>query len=105
VTDFKHNERMSRRQAAEPLTDAAYALVARSPVALQIDGQRLVVPDAEELLVQWDVGYADGRLQLKMEVGWPGAASSRPPTAGSTPATSAASTPRGATSSSTARRT
>jgi hypothetical protein len=57
---------MSRRQPAERLTDVAYALVVRSPVALQIDGRRVVVPDAEELLVQWDVGYADGRLRLKM---------------------------------------
>jgi hypothetical protein len=72
VTDFKHTERMSRRQVAERLTDAGYALVVRSPVAPQIDGQRVVVPDAEELLVQWDVGYADGRLQLQMEVGRPG---------------------------------
>ena len=72
MTDFKHTERISRRQAAERLTDVAYALVVRSPGALQIDGQRVVVPDAEELLVQWDVGYADGRLQLQMEVGWPG---------------------------------
>ena len=72
MTDFKHSERISRRQAAERLTDVAYALVVRSPVALQIDGRRVVVPDAEELLVQWDVGYADGRLQLEMVVRWPG---------------------------------
>jgi hypothetical protein len=72
VTDFKHSEHISRRQAAERLTDVAYALVVRSPVALQIDGQRVVVPAHEELLVQWELGYADGRLQLKMEVGWPG---------------------------------
>ena len=52
MTNFKHAERMSRRQVAERLTDVAYALVVRSPLALQIDGQRVVVPDAEELLVQ-----------------------------------------------------
>jgi hypothetical protein len=72
VTDFTHTERMSRRQAAERLTDAAYALVVRSPMALQIDGQRVVVPDADELLVQWDVGYADGWLRLELVVRWPG---------------------------------
>ena len=72
MTNFTHRERMSRRQAAERLTDVAYALVVRSPLALQIDGQRVVVPDAEELIVQWDVGYADGRLQLEMVVRWPG---------------------------------
>jgi hypothetical protein len=74
VTNFKHAERMSRRQVAERLTDVAYALVVRSPAALQIDGQRVRVPDAEELLVQWDVGFADGRLRLQMEVGRPGTA-------------------------------
>ena len=71
MTDFTHTERMSRQQAAERLTDVAYALVVRSPAALQIDGQRVMVPDAEELLVQWDVGFADGRLQLEMVVRWP----------------------------------
>ena len=48
------------------------ALVVRSPGTLQIDGERVVVPDAEELLVQWDVGCADGRLRLRMEVRRPG---------------------------------
>jgi hypothetical protein len=77
MTNFKHAERMSRRQVAERLTDVAYALVVRSPAALQIDGQRVMVPDAEELLVQWDVGFADGRLQLQMEMSWPGSAHAR----------------------------
>jgi hypothetical protein len=72
MTNFKHTERMSRRRVAERLTDVAYALLVRSPAALQIDGQRVMVPDADELLVQWDLGFADGRLQLQMEVGWPG---------------------------------
>jgi hypothetical protein len=71
VTPFRHSERISRRQAAERLTDAAYALVVRSPVTLQLDGERVRVPDAEELLVQWDVRYADGRLHLNIEVRWP----------------------------------
>jgi hypothetical protein len=80
VTDFKHTERISRLQAAERLTDVAYALVVRSPGTLQIDGQRVLVPDAEELLVQWDIGCADGRLRLRMEVRWPGtAATARSP--------------------------
>jgi hypothetical protein len=72
MTNFKHTERMSRRQLAERLTDVAYALVVQSPAALQINGQQVMVPDAEELLLQWDVGFADGRLQLQMEVGRPG---------------------------------
>jgi hypothetical protein len=79
MTNFKHTERMSRRQLAERLTDVAYALVVRSPAALQIDGQRVRVPDAEELLVQWDVGFADGRLQLQIEAGWPGTELPVPP--------------------------
>jgi amphi-Trp domain-containing protein len=73
VPDFKHTERISRQQAAERLTDVAYAMVVRAPVTLQIDGERVVVPDAEELLVDWDVSCADGRLQLRMEVRWPAA--------------------------------
>jgi hypothetical protein len=50
----------------------AYALAVRSPVTLQIDGARVLAADAEELLLQWDVGYADGRLQLQLEVRWRG---------------------------------
>jgi amphi-Trp domain-containing protein len=73
VPDFKHTERISRQQAAERLTDVAYAMVVRAPVTLQIDGERVVVPDAEELLVDWDVSCADGRLELQMEVRWPAA--------------------------------
>jgi hypothetical protein len=73
VPDFKHTERISRQQAAERLTDVAYAMVVRAPVTLQIDGERVVVPDAEELLVDWDVSCADGRLELQMGVRWPAA--------------------------------
>jgi hypothetical protein len=51
----------------------AYAMVVRSPVTLQIDGDRVVVPDAEELLVHWDVSCAEGRLQLQLDVRWPAA--------------------------------
>jgi hypothetical protein len=68
MTDFTHTERLSRQQVAERLTDVAYALVVRSPASLQIDGERVAVPDADDLLVQWDVGYADGRLELQLEV-------------------------------------
>jgi hypothetical protein len=68
VPDFKHTERITRQQAAERLTDVAYALVVRSSVPLQIDGERVVVPDAEELLVEWAVRCADGLLQLHLEV-------------------------------------
>jgi hypothetical protein len=74
VPDFKHTERITRQQAAERLTDVAYALVVRAPVTLQLDGERIVVPDTEELLVRWGVSCADGRLQLQMDVRWPAAA-------------------------------
>jgi amphi-Trp domain-containing protein len=73
MSDFKHTERISRQQAAERLTDVAYAMVVRAPVTLRIDGERVVVPDAEELLVDWDISCADGRLELQMEVHWPAA--------------------------------
>jgi hypothetical protein len=72
MPDFKHTERITRRQAAERLTDVAYALVVRSPVLLQIEGESVVAPDSDELLVEWDVSCADGLLQLQLEV--------RPPT-------------------------
>jgi hypothetical protein len=73
VPNFKHTERITREQAAERLTDVAYALLVRSPGPLQIDGERVVVPDAEELLVDWNVSCADGRLRLQMEVRRPAA--------------------------------
>lgn len=67
----KHTERLSRRRAAERLTDVAYALVVPEPVTLHIDGEPVLLPDVDELLVQWDVGYADGRLELQLQVRWP----------------------------------
>jgi hypothetical protein len=73
VIDFKHVERISRQQAAERLTDVAYALVVRAPTTLQIDGEQVLVPNADELLVEWDVGYGERGLQLQLQVCWPDA--------------------------------
>jgi hypothetical protein len=68
VPGFTHTERISRQQAAERLTDVAYAMVVRSPETLQVDGEQIRVPDGEELLVQWSVSYAGDRLQFEMQV-------------------------------------
>jgi hypothetical protein len=83
--DFKHIERISRQQAADRLTDMAYALVVRAPATLQIDGERVLVPDADELLVEWDVGYGDRGVQLRLQVWWPDAKTADPRLSGDRP--------------------
>jgi hypothetical protein len=60
TTDFTHQERLSRRQAAERLTDVAYALASGSAVALWIDGERVRVPDTDVVLtLELEVRRAD----------------------------------------------
>ena len=68
TTDFTHQERLSRRQAAERLTDVAYALASGSAVALWIDGEGVRVPDTDEVVLRWGAAETDVVLTLELEV-------------------------------------
>ncbi len=70
VTGFKHEERVSRRQAAERLADIAYALTAGETLELRGDGERLRVRVADELVLRRR-GKATGDLvSVELELSW-----------------------------------
>jgi amphi-Trp domain-containing protein len=62
-------ERLSRQQAAEHLTDVAYALMRGGELRLNGDGQ-VTVPIADEIMLT-RIGTATGeRIQLELELRW-----------------------------------
>jgi amphi-Trp domain-containing protein len=65
----ENGERLSRQQAAERLTDLAYALMTGGP--LTFDGERQVtLPIADEIVLKRS-GTANGdRIQLELELSW-----------------------------------
>jgi amphi-Trp domain-containing protein len=65
----ENSERLSRQQAAEHLTDVAYALMTGGPLTL--NGERQVtVPIADEIVLKRS-GTTDGdRIQLELQLSW-----------------------------------
>ena len=65
----ENSERLSRQQAAEHLTDVAYALMTGGP--LTFDGKRQVkVPIADEIVLKRSgTAYGD-RIQLELQLSW-----------------------------------
>jgi amphi-Trp domain-containing protein len=74
VTSFEHQDRFSRRQAAELLADIAYELVAGGPLAFRIRGEQIDVPLGDELVLAWRVRpNGDGtELELRLSAASPG---------------------------------
>ena len=70
MTEFKHDERLSRQQAAERLIDIAYALTAGGPLELIAAGRRITVPVEQEVrLGRWLRSDGD-RVELELELSW-----------------------------------
>jgi amphi-Trp domain-containing protein len=70
VSEFKHDERLSREQAAERLIDIAYALTAGGPLELIAAGRRVTVPVDKELrLERWLRSNGD-QIELELELSW-----------------------------------
>jgi amphi-Trp domain-containing protein len=67
LTDRLH---VSPQQAAECLTDIAYALVAGGPVELTVDHERVTVPLGEEVLLQRDLQSDGDRHRLALRLSW-----------------------------------
>jgi amphi-Trp domain-containing protein len=65
----ENGERLSRRQAAERLTDVAYALMTGGE--LKLDGDRqITAPIADEVVLKRN-GSANGdRVALELELSW-----------------------------------
>lgn len=65
----ENSERLSRQQAAEHLTDIAYALIMGGPLTL--NGERQVtVPIADEIVLRRRGTANDGRIQLELRLSW-----------------------------------
>jgi amphi-Trp domain-containing protein len=77
ISDFKHTgeERLSRQQAAECLTDLAYVLITGRPLNLDRDQQVTV---ADEVVVKREGTSKDDRVKLEVEVSWSTTSASPP---------------------------
>jgi amphi-Trp domain-containing protein len=65
----ENSERLSRQQAAEHLTDVAYALMTGGPFTL--NGERQVtVPIADEIVLRHSGTAKGDRIQLELELSW-----------------------------------
>lgn len=61
---------VSPRQAAERLTDIAYALAAGGPLELTVGHQRLIVPLGDELLIRRQLSADGRRVELDVLLSW-----------------------------------
>jgi amphi-Trp domain-containing protein len=66
----EQGERVSRQQAAERLTDIAYALTAAPPLQLRIAGEQLTVSIPDDLLLKGQMTSNADRIELELEISW-----------------------------------
>ena len=70
VTGFKHEERASRRQAAERLADIAFALTAGETLELRAGGERLKLRVAGEVLLRRRDKTTGDHVSVELELSW-----------------------------------
>ena len=72
MTDYKHQakERLTRQQAADRLTDIAYALAAGGSLELNVEGQRITIPISDELGLERSLKTKGDRIELALELRW-----------------------------------
>ena len=66
---YNENEQLSRRQAAERLTDVAYALTAGGRLKLGAD-QEVSMPVGDQLTLKLRTRSRDGHVELGIEISW-----------------------------------
>lgn len=72
MTDFEHEEHLSRQQAAERLVDIAYALTAGATLELRTHGEHVKVPVADEVVLR-RASTSDGeRVDVHIQLSWSG---------------------------------
>ena len=67
---YSDEERLSRREAAERLTDIAYGLTSGGPIELRIDGRSLKLPVGDDLVLKRESTSDEGRTRLELELSW-----------------------------------
>ena len=70
MTHFKHEERLSRQQAAERLADIAFALIAGGTLELRAEGEQLRVPVAGEILLTRESKSSGDRVEVEVGLSW-----------------------------------
>ena len=72
MSDLKRNdsERVPRQKAAERLIDLAYALTVGGPLELSVDGERVSVPLADDVLVERDLKAGADHVELELSLSW-----------------------------------
>ena len=61
---------VSPRQAAERLTDVAYALATGGPLEVTVAHERLTLPLGDELLIRRHVSSDGDRVELELRLSW-----------------------------------
>ena len=72
-------ERVSRQKAAELLADLAYALTAGGRLELNVGGDRLSVPLADDVLLARELTAGAGEVALELVLRWSNGADDDPP--------------------------
>lgn len=70
MTDFNHEERISRRQAADRLADIAYALTAGGTLQLRVAGEQLSVRVVDDVLLKWQGKATGDHVLVELELSW-----------------------------------
>ena len=70
MTEFKHEEQVSRQQAAERLADIAYALTAGGTLELRSNGEQVRVPVANEVLVKRETTSNGDLVVVEVVLTW-----------------------------------
>ena len=77
--DYGDEKRLSRREAAERLTDIAYGLTSDGPIEMRIDGYSVKLPVGDDLVLKCKSTSNEGRTRLELELSWSTAPVSKAP--------------------------
>jgi amphi-Trp domain-containing protein len=70
VSEFNHQERLSRQRAAERLADIAYALTVGGTLEVRTGGERVQVPVAEKVLLTRGSRTEGDRVVVEVRLTW-----------------------------------
>jgi amphi-Trp domain-containing protein len=66
----RHEEQVSRQQAAERLVDIAYALATGGTLELRTEAEEIRVPIAEEVLMRRESKSSGDDVEVEVRVSW-----------------------------------
>ena len=70
MTEFNHEERVSRQQAAERLADIAFALTAGGTLELRNAGEHVRVPVAEDVRFKRESRSNGEHIEVELVLSW-----------------------------------